>query len=379
MRTRSTVVRGRPTDKPSWLDTPQTLDPLGGLTARYFASASTGIAAGVVALMLAAFGSTVEWPLLQAAALAAFIAAGVSNLRGVDPNRFPYGPLRHALLHALMLVAFALDCASRASGTFGVWAAVALTIMVVVMGSFRPWIEIAAFTLLSAVGIGAIAWLNQASLDYVLAYVVPLLAVGAGAAAFSRVLVTHVRVWQRTNEHFVDTERASIRASEESEALARRTELVDYRVGPFLEQILESDHITPVDIARARGLATTLRTMLLRSSRASWLAELVDELDDPDRLLDTLNADQRRVIGAGLAEARHSAPIVPGSVHATLSAGPPRSMRITGRLRDVESTPGQRPAAYRAVLRYAFPVAKIEFRDDTLELYVELDEPPATS
>lgn len=359
--------------RPAWLDTPQTLDPLGGLTARYFAAASTGIAGGVVILMLALFSTTITSPALQAVALLAFVVAGVSNLRGVDPSRFPYGPMRHALLHALMIVAFAFDCLSRPPGAIGTWAPVALTIMVVVMGSFRPWIEIAAFTTVSAVGIGVIAVLAQTRPDHVLAYLVPLLAVGAGAAAFSRVLVTRVRAWQRLNEHVVDTERASIRASEEAEALARRTELVDYRVGPFLEQILDSDLVTPIDIARARGLATTLRTMLVRSARASWLAELVDELDDPDRLLETLTADQRRVLGAGIAEARYSAPLVPGSVRAVLTAGPPRSMRISASLNAGEGNPGRRPAAYLAVLRYAFPVAKLTIGDDAIEVYVELD------
>ena len=370
------VAPGPDAGKPAWRDTPQTLDPLGGLTARYFASASTGIAGGVVALMLAVFSSSIQSPLLQTVALSAFAVAAVSNLQGVDPRRFPYGPVRHALLHALMLVAFAFDCASRPPGVTGSWAPVALTILVVVMGSFRPWIEILAFTAVSAIGIAVIAWLGGAPPDHVLAYVVPLLAVGAGAAAFSRVLVTRVRAWQRSNEHMVDTERASIRASEEAEAIARRTELVDYRVGPFLEQILASGQVTPVDAARARGLATTLRTMLLRSARASWLAELVDELDDPDRILDTLNADQRRVIGAGLAEARYSAPIVLGTVRAVFTAGPPRSMRITAQLRSGEGAPQGRAAAYRAVLRYAFPVARIEQREDRLELYVEMDEPP---
>ena len=373
MTARSARAQKELAARPDWLDTPQTLDPLGGLTARYFAAASTSIAVAVVALMLAFLHSTVESPLLEAVALAAFVTAAVSNLLGVDPSRFPYGPVRHSLLHVLMLVAFALDCASRSPGAVGAWGPIALTIMVVVMGSFRPWVEIATFTSLSALGLGVIATVAGARPDHILAYLVPLLAVGAGAAAFSRVLVTRVRSWQQRNEHVVDSERASIRANEEAEALARRTELVDYRVGPFLEQILESDLVTPVDIARARGLATTLRTMLVRRARASWLAELVDELDDPGRILDTLTADQRRVLGAGLAEARYSAPLVPGTVRAVLSAGPPRNIRITAQLRATEGNPGGRPAAYRAVLRYAFPVAKMIVRDDTLEVYVELD------
>jgi hypothetical protein len=82
------------------------------------------------------------------------------------------------------------------------------------------------------------------------------------------------------------------------------------------------------------------------------------------------------VIGAGLAEARYSAPIVLGTVRAVLTAGPPRSMRITAQLRSGEGAPQGRAAAYRAVLRYAFPVARMELRDERLELYVEMDEQP---
>ncbi|MDH6182211.1 hypothetical protein M2152_002393 [Microbacteriaceae bacterium SG_E_30_P1] len=351
--------------------TPQTLDPLGGLTARYFAVVSTVVSVGIVILLLASNGDQIRSLPLQAAAIALFVGAAGINLLGVDPRNFPFGAWRHAALHVLMIAAFAADCASRFPGAVGVWAAVALTVLLLLIGSFRPAIEIAGFTVVSSVAVGAIALLFSATAELALGYAIPLLAVGCGAAAFSHVLVSRVLEWRGASILTFERERDTIRATEEAEATERRRQIVDYRVGPYLENILDTDAITPADIARARGLATTLRTMLVRSAQASWLAELVDELDDPDGLLETLNADQRRAIGAGISEVRQAAPVVPGSIRAQLRAGPPATLRVTAVLTDGTGK-GLRPAAYRAVLRQAFRKVSLSADDRHVEVLVEL-------
>ncbi len=359
--------------------TPQTLDPLGGLTARYFALVTTVIAAVSAAVILAMWANNVVTPALQVGALVAFVAALLVNVVGVDPRFFPFGAGRHAALHGLMLLACLLDAASRlpGPGQIGGWAPVALTILLVLMGSFRPTLEIALFTSVSAIVIAVIVWLNRAGLDelgtieLMLKHTVPLLAVGAGAAAFSHVLVSRVSAWQAENAVVLATSRNAIRAAEETEVLRRRGELIDYRVGPYLEQILDADSLTPVDIARARGLATTLRTMMVRNATRSWLAELVDELDDPAAIVDSLTAEQRRGISAVVTELRASHDLVDDTVCATLAAGSPASLRISAGLRP-DRPVRLRPAAYRAVLRSVFPRARVDVGEERVDITLAL-------
>ncbi len=359
--------------------TPQTLDPLGGLTARYFALVTTLIAGTSSAIILAIWAHNIVAPALQGAALIAFVAAILVNVVGVDPRFFPFGAGRHAALHGLMLLACLLDAASRlpGPGQIGGWAPAALTILLVLMGSFRPTLEIALFTSVSAIVITVIVWLNRTGLDtlgtveLMLKHTVPLLAVGAGAAAFSHVLVSRVSAWQEENAVVLATSRNAIRAAEEAEVLRQRGELIDYRVGPYLEQILEANMLTPVDIARARGLATTLRTMMVRNATRSWLAELVDDLDDPAGIVDSLTAEQRRGVSAVITELRASHDLVDETVRATLSAEPTASLQISAGLHP-DRPVRLRPAAYRAVLRSAFPRARVDVGDDRVDITLAL-------
>jgi len=353
-------------------DTPQTLDPLGGFSARYFTMASTVLAAAMALYVLLTDSETVASPLLEAGALLAFAAAAVINVTGAAPRNFPYSARRHAALHTLMVFAFALDCASRIPDGEGSWASIALMMLLVTIGAFRPAPEIAAFTLLSATAIALLSWACVGDGRLITGDVVPLVAVGMGAAAFSHILVVRMQRWQQAYAIQVETERASIRAREHAQALARRSELVDVQVGPYLEEIVESATLTTQDIDRARDLAAMLRTMLSRGSRLSWLADLVDLVDpDPTRLLDTMSSGQRRALAAVIGEIGQAPGIVSGSTHATFSAGPTPALRITAGLAG-ERRHGLRPAAYVAVLSSVFVTASVEVSATDVTISVTL-------
>lgn len=355
-------------------DTPQTLDPLGGFSARYFTIASTVLAAAMAAYVQFTANEAVASPLLQAGALIVFVAAAAINVTGAAPQNFPYSARRHAALHTLMVVSFALDCASRIPDGEGTWASIALMIMLVTIGAFRPAAEIATLTVLSATAIALISWACVGDGRLVETDVVPLIAVGMGASAFSHILVTRMQRWQQAYTLRIETERAAIRAREQAEALARRSELVELQVGPYLEEILDGATLTPDDIDRARDLATTLRTMLSRSSRFSWLTDLVDTVGpDPTRLLDALSAPQRRALAAVIGEIRHARGIAAGSITAAFAAGRQPTLRITAGL-DGESRHGLRPAAYLAVLSSVFASATVEFSTTEVEISVDLTE-----
>ena len=353
-------------------DTPQTLDPLGGFSARYFTIASTVLAGAMALYVLLTDSETVASPVLEAGALLAFVVAAVINVTGAAPRNFPYSARRHAALQTLMVFAFALDCASRIPDGEGSWASIALMMMLVTIGAFRPAPEIAMFTLLSATAITLLSWAYVGDGRLITGDVVPLIAVGMGAAAFSHILVMRMKRWQQAYAIQIETERASIREREHAQALTRQSETVEVQVGPYLERILQNETLTPLDIDRARDLATTLRTLLTRGSRLSWLADLVDLVDpDPTRLLDTMSAGQRRALAAVIGEMGQAPGIVAGTTHATFAAGPTPALRVTAGLGG-ERRHGLRPAAYRAVLSSVFAAATVEVSATDVTISVTL-------
>lgn len=273
--------------------TPQTLDPLGGLTARYFLLVTAFVAALIAGLALWEHAEDILRPEWQIAALGALVAALVQAIVAADPRFFPFGRIRHAAVFAMLLLATALDAASRpaGSGQDGAWGAVTIAILLFMSGSFRPWLEIIVVSVLTATGVGIIVGLHLGDLgaadsaELVIRSVTPVLAVGAGTAAFSHVLVTRVSAWQRHNQVVPPADPAAA-----AEVQRWRQDFVDYRVGPFLEGLLESDTITPVDIARARGLSAALRQQMLRDAERSWLDDAVDSFEGDRSVVDEMTA-----------------------------------------------------------------------------------------
>ena len=346
--------------------TPQRLDPLGGVTAQYFTGSVAIVAVAVASVQLFRHASQIEIPVLEALALLCIFAAAGTVMDGASPRRFPFTRRRHVMLHLLGLGAIVFDRASRntGEGQSAAWGAVCLAILLMTIGSYRPAGEIVLFSALSAlivVGIiVAFAGDNSAAQTAVsaLARAAPILAVGLGAAAFSRTLVHRLTVWQNGNRARAAAQREMVRAELLAEVSRDRYELIEHRAGPFLQGILTSGQITPSDVARARGLATSLRRSLLAEAAWSWLDDLADVVDDPDRAADAMSTEQRVAVGGLILELRGIPTLIPGSLTAVTRTALDRttttlSARFAGeavRLRD---------AAYHAVLRTYFNHATV--------------------
>lgn len=353
--------------------TAQTLDPLGGLTARYFLIATVVLAGGTAALLVARHWGDISRPLVQGAALLV-LAIGITEAAlGADPRFFPFGARRHALLQATILGAALLDSLSRAPGIpqDAVWGPTVVALCYVMSGSFRPPREVLLFSLVSAVGVGLITALQFGDLapalaaERILRAIVPVVAVGAGAAAFSAVLIARLTAWHALTGTVPD----SARTAAASAVQRSRLDFVDYRVGPFLESLLESDSLTPVDAARARGLAAALRHQMVRDAARSWFSEIVEEIDGDPAELDSLDADQRRALGAIVAELRSAGGPDSAPVHATILAGPPRELHL-------EASVGRgriRVPAYRAVLGASFPRARVDRTGGIVTIALQVD------
>lgn len=173
--------------------TPQLLDPLGGLTARYF-TRLIAIITGLVAVgrVVTSLDTIRDWS-LQLAGLGSLLLAIVVVLDGASPRRFPFSGWRHAAVHLFGLSAVGFDVASRASGEGlpGLWSATCLAILIVIMGSFRPSTEIILFASASALAVAGLCWVHDNlvitadTVPLIIGRAWPILAVGLGAAAFS--------------------------------------------------------------------------------------------------------------------------------------------------------------------------------------------------
>lgn len=353
--------------------TPQTLDPLGGLTARYFLIATVALAGGTAAVLLLSHGGDIGRPLVQGAALLALAVGIVEAVLGADPRFFPFGPRRHALFQATILAAAVLDALSRAPGLpqDTAWGPTVVALCYAMMGSFRPPREVLLFSIVSAAGVAAVTAIHLGDLapalaaDRLLRSIVPILAVGAGAAAFSSVLIRRLTAWHSLTGTVPD----SARTAAASAVQRSRLDFVDYRVGPFLEGLLEADTLTPVDAARARGLAAALRHQMVRDAARPWFSEIVEEIDGDPRDLDTLSPEQRRTLGAIVAELRGPRSSAGDPVRATIVDGPPREVHIeahVGRRR-------LRVPAYRAVLGSSFPRVRVDRTGDIVTIALQVD------
>lgn len=364
----------------NWQATPQRLDPLGGVTAQYFTWSVALVAIIVACVQSVRHAGDINSAALEGLALLCIAAAAAVVMDGSSPRRFPFGRARHASVHLLALIAIVLDRASRSAGEgqSAAWGAVCLAILLMTIGSYRPAPEIVLFSLASSLAVAAttIGFAGDLTAGQSAVFAIdraaPIAAVGLGAAAFSRTLVARLTVWQRGSDERAATTREAIRAELLAEVSRDRQELIEHRVGPFLQELLDRGTVTPADIARARGLATALRRTMLAEARRSWLDDLADTVEDPDHLAERMTPEQRTAFGGLISELRAVAQPLPGSMLVTLgSTGAAATARLTARFGTAHSR--LRDSAYVAVLRTCFRHANVTVEPSGIAVELEFD------
>jgi len=295
-------------------DTAQELDPLGGITARLFAIGAVAVALVVAYSMSIITAEQTNNVALEIGALAAITAAGAFYIRAVSPFRAPFPRSAHAAVCLLALLAAVLDSAAQ-WGTNPVvrddWGAIALAILTLTFGSWRPGWEILACTLFCAIVIGSLAFVQAdhfaaavPAIVFAVLPVTPLLATGAAASAFSRSLVDTLLAWRSSA---TEAQASAPEASSRPEP-SRASHLVhlDDQVYPFLERVARETEVTAADGERARVLARELRTLLVIDAERSWLSRIVRDVDDRHRFAERLGEAQRGFVRALVSHLRNS-------------------------------------------------------------------------
>lgn len=346
---------------------PQQLDPLGGVTAQTFAWVFTiGAFAIAIGLTLVHLGEYHD-PQLLVAALAALSAAGIVTILASSPRRAPFRARSAVAVHLLCLLALVLEAAAQWGTNAAArsdWAPLALALFVMVTGCFRPALEVLGMTLVSAAVVAGVVAAGAAAsgrpmplLVYVCLTAGPVLAAGAGAAAFSATLVNRLMRWREGTRGPRSAAAEQMRVRVRDELRAERLAMIESEIGPFLRGLLEAGATDAATAERARRLGDALRRALVEEADGVWLDGLVAELHDPHGLASRMDDVQRAAVEAACAA------LVAGGTTAGLA-------RTGGRIRLVLrwDRGGRLGPELQAMLRHVFPGARVQPADRLVEL-----------
>ena len=346
--------------------TPQQLDPLGGLTARLIVIVAGVLAVVVAITMTVASIEQVSHPVFEIAALVVLIATVGYFMRYTSPYRAPFTRRSLVVVFAGGLLAVVLNAAGQWGTNTMVrddWGPTAIAIVIVCLGSYRAPKEILTGSVIAASVVGIVAALESGTLTtpvpvgvYSVVAASPVLATGIAAAAFSRTLVEHITRWR--SGIGPDVIQAHVAGSPSATS---QLGYLDSEVIPFLETVAANGAIGESDGARARALSSELRVLMVLDAEQSWAARLVDTIDDPAGLARQLDPAQRGCLRGIVANVRNSAVFVPGSMHLELARD---GDRIRGEFTVglvAGSNPRIRLAPFVAVARSAFAEAEGTF------------------
>ena len=349
------------------MSTPQQLDPLGGITARLVVIAAGIFAIITAAVMSVAGASQISKPLLAVAAVLVLVATVAFFVAATSAFRPPFSLVSHFVVYGGALLAVLLNAASQWGTNAFVrddWGPVAMAIVIFTLGSYRAWPELLGSALISAVALAVLAALESDSLTtpvpvgvYALAIATPVLASGVASAAFSATLVEILRDWRAG---VLTVRREQSAPQPDVLAGAAASSHLGYLHGeviPFLESVVASGEIGDRDGPRARSLSSELRALMVLDAEQSWAEQLVDSLDDPDRVAQRLSPGQRGSLRALVAHLRGAENSVAGSIALSMTPG---GGELTARIAP-GSNPRVRLAPFVAVARGIFPTAVGEF------------------
>lgn len=289
------------------LESPQQLDPLGGVNARLLVFAACALVPTLAIVTTLASVREISNPVFSILALVVIIVACAYYVRATSPFRAPFSLGSHAIVCLLALLAVALDALGQAGSNTLVrddWAPIAIAALSVTFGSYRPPWEILACGVVTAMGVAAIVFAGSASYTanvppvlFAALASLPVLAAGLAAAAISRSLVLDLRAWRRDGSTPDDVDASEAGIVHES-TVAHHRALAEQGALPFLQSIVDSSEITPADAAHARELSHELRALMILDDQQSWVTRLVTGVDDPHRLSDGMDPDQRGCLRA---------------------------------------------------------------------------------
>ncbi|MEX1079591.1 MAG: hypothetical protein WED09_10830 [Homoserinimonas sp.] len=374
----------------------QQLDPIGtfgnNLTTILFTMSAFGVAAVLVA---ASFDQIANPPL----AVVGLLLLGVSCVYLVfasNPIRAPF--TRRAMTSILLtaLVASGLELASEWGEprmAISGWGPIALGLLILSTGPYRPPREIAAAGSIVAVFYGFLTVVHAGSspastpvLAIVAASVMPILALAYATAAHSTAVVHGLERWRRKVMR-----PGRVVSKDDEDGIARsvqqdRVTILNREVLPFFLEIIEKPAVSNRDRERARDIAASVRKVMVAEVDRSWLEHAVDQLTamdqtsepdadaeplirDDDHVANHMSYDQRTALRAFIV-ALHDGSKQKGEfakIELFRDGGVFRAVMVS-ELEIADFAVRSRFAPYFAVLRVMFTDLRLEYLHGVLTL-----------
>jgi hypothetical protein len=317
-------------------------------------------------------------------------AASLTVVVASSQSRAPFTRSSHVVVHLLALGAIALSAASQwgtnrlIQDDFG---PVALGILMLALGPYRPAVELAAAGSLSAVFVGFLTLLEVPALDssvppvaFVLVGMTPVLALSYASASYSGGLVTSLVRWQRTAMDSVAQRTNRMRDGITRSVRQDRVMILGRDVLPFFGSVLERDTLTAEDKARAREIADSIRSLMVAEADRTWLEVVAGDdgvdLDrigkavvDPDGRASWMVTDQRTVLRAIIVALLDEPAFVRRTLRIELSGTSTTTHGVlTAGVDDSDYAVRTAFAPYFAVMRVVFAGLQVEFQQPTLTL-----------
>ncbi len=299
----------------------QDLDPLAAVAAR-----PLSLGAVVVAMVYACFvlwvdRAEISQPLYAVIAVILVVVAAVGVVYYTHPLRAPFERRPFVAIVAISVSAMAAAAAAtwgRNADLRQDWGPIAVVLIILACGSFRPAKDLAVAGLLSAavaavVAVGQVPYLTTGdpALVQITTAITVIVAIPLAVAAFVRTMVNGLVDWRSRAESA-----ARSIALDAHDTLARsvqqdRVTILNRDVVPFFVDILAKDEFTDADRDRALEISDTVRSAMVADIDRSWLDAAVDDasarharpvgaecVQDDERLAGLMSPDQRTAVRA---------------------------------------------------------------------------------
>jgi hypothetical protein len=372
----------------------QQLDPVGSYGSRPI---TVVLSLGIIGVAVAA--TVASWSAVSdpAAAVLAVVATAISAL-GItfwsSPLRAPFRWSGFVVIMFFAAVSLVLSAVATWNGSTNVveqWAPITVGLILVQLSSYRPAHELTAATILGGLLAAFVAVIHPSSSHFavpllvaVLGAALPLVALGAGATAYSSVVVRSLERWY-SRSAVGDREASSAMKDSVVQSVQNdRVGILNDTVVPFFSGLLSRGQIASSDRVAARDIAASIRSVMVADVDRSWLDSVVDEIaterlnvgvpgsevvEDPHRLASGMTTEQRIVVRAVIIALFDHPGFDPDGFAVVVARDDDWAVvTLSAKLDSDDSIPRSGLAAYFAVLRIAFGDLNLSFQRPTLIL-----------
>jgi hypothetical protein len=372
----------------------QQLDPVGSYGSRPI---TVVLSLGIIGVAVAA--TVASWSAVSdpAAAVLAVVATAISAL-GItfwsSPLRAPFRWSGFVVIMFFAAVSLVLSAVATWNGSTKVveqWAPITVGLILVQLSSYRPAHELTAATILGGLLAAFVAVIHPSSSHFavpllvaVLGAALPLVALGAGATAYSSVTVRSLERWY-SRSAVGDREASSAMKDSVVQSVQNdRVGILNDTVVPFFSGLLSRGQIASSDRVAARDIAASIRSVMVADVDRSWLDSVVDEIaterlnvgvpgsevvEDPHRLASGMTTEQRIVVRAVIIALFDHPGFDPDGFAVVVARDDDWAVvTLSAKLDSDDSIPRSGLAAYFAVLRIAFGDLNLSFQRPTLIL-----------